>query len=141
MDIYERIKEVCDEKGYSINRLEKELAFPRSSISKYKSSSPSIDKIQAIASHLGVTVDYLTTGKNNKSDNKSVLNAKDEKDIAKDMEAIRAKLLNKEDGPASFDGEDIDEADIDLVLDGIEMMLKRLKRINKEKYNPNKNKK
>lgn len=59
MGIYERIKEVCEEKGFSINRLEKELSFPRSSISKYNTSSPSIDKVQKIAEHLDVTVDYL----------------------------------------------------------------------------------
>lgn len=62
MGIYERIKEVCEEKGFSINRLEKELSFPRSSISKYNTSSPSIDKVQKIAEHLAVTVDYLVTG-------------------------------------------------------------------------------
>lgn len=62
MGIYERIKEVCEEKGFSINRLEKELSFPRSSISKYNTSSPSIEKIQKIAEHLGITVDYLMTG-------------------------------------------------------------------------------
>ena len=35
MGLYEQIKEVATAKGYSINRLEKELGFPRSSISKY----------------------------------------------------------------------------------------------------------
>lgn len=32
MGLYEQIKEVATAKGYSINRLEKELGFPRSSI-------------------------------------------------------------------------------------------------------------
>lgn len=37
MGLYEKIKEVATSRGYSINRLEKELGFPRSSISKFES--------------------------------------------------------------------------------------------------------
>ena len=65
----------------------------------------------------------------------------DNKDIAKDLENIKRKLMNKEDGPASFDGTDIPEEDIEMFAAQIEIMLRRLKTINKEKYNPNKNKK
>lgn len=62
MGIYERIKEASAEKGYSINRLEKELCLPRSSISKYNKSTPSIDKIKKIADFLDISVDRLLTG-------------------------------------------------------------------------------
>lgn len=54
MGLYERIKEVANRKGYSINRLEKELGFPRSSISKYNKNVPSMEKIQKIADLLNV---------------------------------------------------------------------------------------
>ena len=57
------------------------------------------------------------------------------------MENIVRKLRSNEDGPASFEGEPIPEEDIDLLAGQIELMLRRLKPINKEKYNPNKNKK
>lgn len=63
MGIYERIKEVSAEKGYSINKLEKELGLPRSSISKYNRNVPSMDKIKLIADFLGVSIDYLMNGK------------------------------------------------------------------------------
>ena len=52
MGLYEQIKEVATAKGYSINRLEKELGFPRSSISKYNKNIPSMEKIQKIADFL-----------------------------------------------------------------------------------------
>ena len=71
----------------------------------------------------------------------STLSKKDERDIAKDLENIMNKLSNKENGPASFEGEDIPEADQELFAGQIELMLRRLKAINKELYNPNKNKK
>ena len=51
------------------------------------------------------------------------------------------KLKNQEDGPASFDGQDIPEDDRILFATQLEAMLVRLKKINKDLYNPNKNKK
>ena len=49
MGLYEQIKEVATAKGYSINKLEKELGFPRSSISKYNKNIPSMEKIQKMS--------------------------------------------------------------------------------------------
>lgn len=72
---------------------------------------------------------------------KDGLSEKDNRDIAKDMENIRQKLVNGSDGPLSYDGEPIPEDDVELLLGQIELMMRKLKPINKEKYNPNKNKK
>ncbi|WMI81896.1 helix-turn-helix domain-containing protein [Anaerotignum sp. MB30-C6] len=138
--MYDRIKSLCKKHGISVNRLEQELDIAKGSLCKMNTSKPSVERAQKIADYFGVTVDYLMNGEEANQINKFALNDRDKKDIAKDMETIRAKLVNKEDGPASFDGENIDEAEVELVLDSIEMMLKRLKRINKEKYNPYKNK-
>lgn len=60
MGLYERIRDIAKEKGYSINRLEKELGFARSSINKFNTNTPGLDKIRQIAELLGVSVDYLT---------------------------------------------------------------------------------
>ena len=97
--------------------------------------------MKKIADYFGVTVDYLMTGKDNLKEKAPELTAKDERDIAKDMESIRTKLLNGADGPLSYDGEPIPKEDAELLLGQIELMMRRLKPINKEKYNPNKNKK
>ena len=137
MGLYENIKIAAKEKGYSINRLEKELGFARSYIGKFKTITPSIDKIQKIADFLNVTADYLMSG--NKSEND--LTTRDKRDIAKDLDSIMAKLSNKEDGPVSYNGENLSEESMDLFKEELELALKRLKLINKEKYNPNKNKK
>ena len=137
MGLYENVREAAKEKGYSINRLEKELGFARSYIGKFKTITPSIDKIQKIADFLDVTTDYLMSG--DKAEN--ILTSKDNRDIAKDLDAIMAKLSNKEDGPVSYNGENLSEESMDLFKEELELALKRLKLINKEKYNPNKNKK
>lgn len=60
MGLYERIKDLAKSRGYSINRLEKELGFARSSINKFNTNKPSIEKIQQIADFLNVSVDSIT---------------------------------------------------------------------------------
>jgi transcriptional regulator with XRE-family HTH domain len=137
MGLYENVREAAKEKGYSINRLEKELGFARSYIGKFKTITPSIDKIQKIADFLDVTTDYLMSG--DKAENN--LTARDNRDIAKDLDSIMAKLSSKEDGPVSYNGENLSDESMDLFKEELEIALKRLKLINKEKYNPNKNKK
>ena len=137
MGLYENVREAAKEKGYSINRLEKELGFARSYIGKFKTITPSIDKIQKIADFLDVTTNYLMSG--DKAENN--LTARDNRDIAKDLDSIMAKLSNKEDGPVSYNGENLSDESMDLFKEELEIALKRLKLINKEKYNPNKNKK
>lgn len=60
MGLYERIRDLAKLKGYSINRLEKELGFARSSINKFNTNTPSVDKIRQIADFLDVSVDAIT---------------------------------------------------------------------------------
>jgi len=58
--LYNRIKELCSQKGISISKLESDLGFGNASIRKWeKTSSPSVDKIVKIASYFDVSVDYL----------------------------------------------------------------------------------
>lgn len=72
---------------------------------------------------------------------KDGLNSRDRRDIAKDVNSIMEKLSNKEYGPAAYDGQELTELSAELFKEELEIALKRLKLINKEKYNPNKNKK
>ena len=142
MSTYEVIKQLCDEHGIALTALEKELGFGRGSLGKLKSGGTSAKRLQKIADYFGVSINYLMNGETTeKINNTSQLSAKDERDIAKDMENIRQKLMNGADGPLSYDGEPVPAEDAELLLGQIELMMRRLKPINKEKYNPNKNKK
>lgn len=51
------------------------------------------------------------------------------------------KLMTGEDGPASYDGMELDPEAAELFRDELEIALRRLKIINKEKYRPDKYKK
>ena len=58
--LYQRIKELCAERGISINKLEVDLGVGLSSIQKWKStSSPSVEKVIKVATYFDVSVDYL----------------------------------------------------------------------------------
>lgn len=136
MTVFERIEKLRKEKNISQGRLEKELGFSNGSISKWKTSTPNPERLQKLATYFGVSIEYLMTGID-----KDGLNEKDNRDIKKDLDNIMEKLTHKEYGPAAYDGEDLSEESMELFRDELEIALKRLKLINKEKYNPNKNKK
>lgn len=84
---------------------------------------------------------YLLSGGKELEKQEPELNARDKRDIAKDLESIMGKLASGEDGPASYDGEQLSPESVELFRGELEIALKRLKLLNKEKYTPKKYKK
>lgn len=136
MNSVDRVKKICKERKIPISKLERELGFSNGYISQLKKGVFPSDRLILIANYLQVSTEFLMNGVDDDG-----LTDKDNRDIARDMENIRSKLLSGSDGPLSYDGELIPEEDAELLLGQIELMMRRLKPINKEKYNPNKNKK
>ncbi|WP_025718983.1 helix-turn-helix domain-containing protein [Paenibacillus polymyxa] len=62
MSLVENVKSLCDTKGLSIPKLEKELGFGRGSIYNWEKSSPSIDKIEKLANYFNVSVNQVLYG-------------------------------------------------------------------------------
>lgn len=62
MNLKERIKSLCKERGISMNKLEDELGFGKGYISKLGTSQPNASKLQKIADFFGVSLDYLISG-------------------------------------------------------------------------------
>lgn len=141
--MYEIFSSLLQKNGVTPYKVSKETGVSQSTLSDWKRglSTPKLDKLQKIANYFGVTVNYLMTGEDSVESSKPILASKDERDIAKDLENIMNKLSNKEAGPASFDGQELSDESAELFREELEIALKRLKLINKEKYNPNKNKK
>lgn len=112
------------------------LKFPMATFSDWihAKSYPRIDKIEMMANYFGISKSDLV-------EDRGTLSKKDERDIKKDLDSLMEKLSKQECGPAAYDGEDIPEADQEMFAGQVEIMLRRLKMINKEKYNPNKNQK
>lgn len=57
--IYEKIKEVCKEKGISITQLEKKAGLTNGSISKWNDHMPQADRLKAVADVLKVKMEKL----------------------------------------------------------------------------------
>lgn len=139
MGLYEQIKEAANSKGYSINRLEKELGFPRSSISKYNKNIPSMEKIQKIADFLNLSISDIIKEENDKKT--STLTQKDERDISKTVNALMEKLESNDGAPLFFEGTEMSAETKILFEQQLKSLVTTVKEINKVKFNPNKNKK
>lgn len=61
--LFSVLKKLCNENNISIFILEKEIGVANGSIRKWEKSTPSADKVLAVAKYFGVSVDYLLTGK------------------------------------------------------------------------------
>ncbi len=64
--IYDTIKEICQKKGLSVSSVEKEAGLSNGAISKWNDSSPTVDRLNAVAKVLNVKVDCLISTKESK---------------------------------------------------------------------------
>ena len=137
MSTYERIKELCDKKGIAQTALEKELGFGRGSIGKLRNGNTTAERLQKIADYFGVSVPYLTTGKEESKENGTEFTPRDERDIAKRLEDALNDLENKQEA-LMFSGSPLDDETRELLKASIENSL-RIAKINaKEKFTPKK---
>ena len=141
--MYEVFEQLLQKYGITAYKVSKDTGITQSTLSDWKRgrSTPKTDNMKKIADYFGVSVEYLMTGIEEPKEKEITLTPKDERDIAKDLTSIMEKLRNGENGPASFDGAEIPEETQELFAQQLDIMLHHLKKINKEKYNPYKNKK
>ena len=57
--LFDNIKELCEKKGVSVWKLEKDLGFSNRSISKWNETDPGIRKVQKVADYFGVAIEDL----------------------------------------------------------------------------------
>lgn len=60
--LYDKIKSVAKSRGVSINKIESDLGFSSSSISKWKKSMPGANSLKMVADYLEVSIDELLDG-------------------------------------------------------------------------------
>jgi len=130
MSIVKRIQQLCEEKGLTLTELERIVGIGRGIIRRWDKSSPNSDNLQKVADYFNVTTDYLLGRE---------LSEKDNKDIAKDLNAALDRLENSQEG-LMFDGEPIDDETRELLRISLENSMRLAKQIAK-KYTPNKYKK
>ena len=57
--LYDKIREICREKGVSVASVEKKAGLSNGAISKWNNASPTVDNLNAVAIILKVKVDKL----------------------------------------------------------------------------------
>ena len=55
----DKLAAMCKERGISFRKLEKECGLGNGTIARWKTSSPSVANLKAVADYFGVTVDEL----------------------------------------------------------------------------------
>ncbi len=141
--MYEVFEQLLQKHGVTPYKVAKEAGVTQTALSNWKSgrSTPSSKTLQKVADYFGVTVDYLMTGRVEAKEKAPELTARDERDIAKDLDRIMGEIQKGDDGPLYYNGIEIDNASLNLLQNAIEYALRETKKENKVKYNPNKNKK
>lgn len=59
MSIYKNVKRACSEAGITVIALETKLGFPRSSICKWDTNTPGVDRVKAVADELKKPIEYF----------------------------------------------------------------------------------
>lgn len=57
--LYDHLKEIAQEKGISIYRIERESGLSNGTISKWNSATPSVGSLQKVAQYLEISIDDL----------------------------------------------------------------------------------
>lgn len=56
---YEKIKELADNHGISLTKIEEDLGYSRNTLYKLKSQKPNAERVSEIADYFHVSTDYL----------------------------------------------------------------------------------
>lgn len=112
---YEKIKELAEKQGISLNKLEANLGYSRNTIYNMRKSTPNSERISEIADYFNVSTDYL-------------LGRTDNPNIAKNDETIAGytqdDLRKMAENAKTFDGKPLTEDDIDAIQNIIEIYLR-----------------
>lgn len=126
------VRDICQAHKIPISQLEKECGFSNGYLNPKKMSKIPYDRAQVIANYLGIDVTEILTG-TKPSDS---LTSRDQKDIAKDLEALMEKLDSAD--SLEFDGDPMSDEARESILAAMKLGLEAAKVKNKERFTPNK---
>lgn len=138
--MYDIFQKLLDEREVTAYRVAKETGVGTATLSSWKNGkyTPKPDKMQKLADYFGVSLEYLMTGKETFSTISSYsvheTARHDELDIARDLNNIMKKLKNEENKPLKYNGREIDQDSLRLLEDAINISLRHLMIVNREKY-------
>lgn len=141
-DVYKRIDNLLKERGISGAKMSSDLGMSRSfmtELRKGRAKSIKIDTAQKIAAYFDVPVGYILGESLENEETPPTLNARDERDIAKNLESLMAQLDSGDD--LMFDGDPMSDEARESIRAAMKLGLEAAKLKNKERFTPNKFKK
>lgn len=135
--MYSIFEQLLQRNNITTYKVSKDTGIAQSVFSSWKTgvSTPKTDKLQTIANYFGVSMEYLTTGKEPERA-EPVLTDKDERDISKKLNETLEQLASQ-DG-LMFDGEAMDDETKELLKISLESAIRTAKITAKKKFTPKK---
>ncbi len=132
---YNNFIDLCNKVNKSPSAVAVEMGFQKSVVTRWKKSNttPTDANLAKIADYFNVSVDDL---KGNEQKETPTLTNKDERDIARDLEAIMVDL--DKGGALMFDGDPMTDEAKESIKAAMKLGLQAAKQKNKERFTPNK---
>lgn len=128
------VRDLCKERKIAISQLEKDCGFANGYLNPKKMTKITYDRALIIAEYLSVPVETILSGPGHEK--APVLTAKDERDIARILEATMADLESS--GDLMFDGDPMSPEARESIRSALKLGLEAAKLKNKETYTPTK---
>lgn len=112
--LFEKIKELCQMRGISINSLEETLGYSRNTIYSMKSKKPNAERLQEIADYFHVSTDYLLGRTDNPNVASETVTTADGRVV--DLSNLRERVV-------LFDGKPLSDEDVDKIAQIIKLSL------------------
>lgn len=96
MNFFEILQSLKEESGKSMNQIERELGYPRNTLSSFRRQKPSVTRLEEIARYFNVSTDYLLGNTTSRE--------YDSERLDKSIESSK-----------SFDGSPLDEQDKEII--------------------------
>ena len=137
---FDKLQTACDRKGIAMSALLDKIDMSRGNIARWKSGlEPKAATKQKLAEAFGIEREELEEREKPAPENRNGLSIKEQKDIARKLEKMMAEL--EESGDLMFDGDPASEEAKESIRNALAMGLEYARKVNREKYNPYKNKK
>lgn len=111
---FEKIKELADKQGISLNKLEEKLGFSRNTIYNMKKSTPNVERVSMIADYFNVSTDYLLGRTDNPNIASEIFTTSDGRTV--DLSNLRERVV-------LFDGKPLSDEDVDKIAQIIKLSL------------------
>ena len=137
-NIPEALKYLRAKKGITQADLAKALGVGKSTISMYEvgAREPDFEMLENIADYFNVDMMFLVRPNAAEQEKAPTLTKKDERDIARDLEAIMAEL--EAGGDMMFDGDPMTPEARESIMSAMRLGLEAAKAKNKERFTPHK---